>query len=98
MDDKLETNKDETLETPQEPSPQPEPQPQTQPESEIDPDPYPDKNPYLNTSSPYTSPSVPGRKRGPKKLLLLAGLVILALVLFGPFKALTGDKKLTPTP
>lgn len=111
MDDKEEKFEPEEEKTLGEASPKieqsesdPEPQTQTQPENETDPEPSedvnPDKNPYINTTSPYTTAGMSsGRKRGPKKLLLALLAIILIVVLGFLLKGkLFKSSTATPTP
>lgn len=101
MDDKLEPEKDQDTTLGEVSQTQPEPQTQTPPENETEPeaDPYPDKNPYINTTSPYTTSGMPSKGRSPKKLLLIAGLIIVVLLFLNFLRGnLFKSSKVTPTP
>ncbi|HZQ29803.1 MAG TPA: LytR C-terminal domain-containing protein [Patescibacteria group bacterium] len=104
MDDKLEEKKDEDTTlgeaSPIQPETNPEPQTQTPPENETEGEPYPDKNPYINTTSPYTTSGMPSKRRNPKKLLLILGAIVV-LLLLGNFvrgKIFKSSPAATPTP
>ena len=93
MDDKLEEKKPEEFGDPELNNDSITPEPETP----IIPAPEPDEP---EPAASYGSMSSP-RKRNPKKLLYLVGLVVIILVLFNVFKTLTGGSKSstsTPTP